>query len=44
VEQRRQGKQRGLRERRREEKGPKDLGVKLEDFRGLAVKQNFPMI
>jgi hypothetical protein len=44
VEQGRQGKQRGLRGRRREGKGQKDLGVKLNDFRGLAVKQNFPLI
>jgi hypothetical protein len=34
----------GLRGRRREGKGPKDLCVKLKDSRGLAVKQNFPLI
>jgi hypothetical protein len=34
----------GLGGRRREGKGPKDLCAKLKDSRGLAVKQNFPLI
>jgi hypothetical protein len=36
--------QRGFRGRRREGKGPKDLYAKLEDPKGLAVKQKWPLI